>query len=398
MKRFKGDPKYTKIAIYVVVTVAALLIINKLIGSSENLWESTREFFRFIFKALKPLITGMILAYILLPGVEGAEKGLSKIFRKDKFQKLCKGLSLFFVYLLLIALIFAGVYLVIPSVGQNIAELFKNAPDYFETVEKWYLEEVSTNEIFNNEFIQKAIQDGLITINENINEYLAKAIAGIATFTFSVITGIISALLSLIISFYLISGRAKLAHEIVSTSNAYIGEKRTTSIRSFLKAVDWVFGKYISAKIIEIIIVFVMCQIAFLLLGVPYSTLMALIVAITNIVPFIGPIIGLIPPVLVTLLESPIQSLWVLGVVLVIQAIDAYLIQPYFIGDKMGLSPFWVLVSVIIGGGLFGVWGILLSVPVAAVLRILIKQYARRRNRKAKVEKEAEEKKQKHQE
>lgn len=398
MKRFKGDPKYTKIAIYVVVTVAALLIINKLIGASENLWESTREFFRFIFKALKPLISGMILAYILLPGVEGAEKGLSKIFRKDKFHKLCKGLSLFFVYLLLIALIFAGVYLVIPSVGQNIAELFKNAPDYFATVEKWYLEEVSTNEIFNNEFIQKAIQDGLTTINENINEYLAKAIAGIATFTFSVITGIISALLSLIISFYLISGRAKLAHEIVSTSNAYIGEKRTTSIRSFLKAVDWVFGKYISAKIIEIIIVFVMCQIAFLLLGVPYSTLMALIVAITNIVPFIGPIIGLVPPVLVTLLESPVQSLWVLGVVLIIQAIDAYLIQPYFIGDKMGLSPFWVLVSVIIGGGLFGIWGILLSVPVAAVLRILIKQYARRRNRKAKVEKEAEEKKQKHQE
>lgn len=398
MKRFKGDPKYTKIAIYVVVTVAALLIINKLIGASENLWESTREFFRFIFKALKPLISGMILAYILLPGVEGAEKGLSKIFRKDKFHKLCKGLSLFFVYLLLIALIFAGVYLVIPSVGQNIAELFKNAPDYFTTVEKWYLEEVSTNEIFNNEFIQKAIQDGLATINENINEYLAKAIAGIATFTFSVITGIISALLSLIISFYLISGRTKLAHEIVSTSNAYIGEKRTASIRSFLKAVDWVFGKYISAKIIEIIIVFVMCQIAFLLLGVPYSTLMALIVAITNIVPFIGPIIGLIPPVLVTLLESPVQSLWVLGVVLIIQAIDAYLIQPYFIGDKMGLSPFWVLVSVIIGGGLFGIWGILLSVPVAAVLRILIKQYARRRNRKAKVEKEAEEKKQKHQE
>jgi predicted PurR-regulated permease PerM len=398
MKRFKGDPKYTKIAVYVVFTITILLIVNKLIGASENLWDSVREFFRFIFKAIKPIVWGMILAYILLPGVEGLEKGLSKIFRKDKLKKLCKGLSLFLIYLLLFALIIAGVYLIIPSVGENIVELVKNAPDYSKTVEEWYLKEVATSEILNNDFIQNAIQDGLDTIDENINDYLAKGIAGIATFTFSVITGIITALLSIIISFYLISGRKKLAHEIVSTSNAYIGEKRTTSIRSFLKAVDWVFGKYISAKIIEIIIVFVMCQIAFLLLGVPYSTLMALIVAITNIVPFIGPIIGLVPPVIVTLLESPIQSLWVLGAVLVIQAIDAYLIQPYFIGDKMGLSPFWVLVSVIIGGGLFGVWGILLSVPVAAVIRILIKQYARRRNRKAKVEKQVSEEKQKHKE
>ncbi len=382
MKRFKSDPKYTRIAVYVIISATILMIISKLIGSSENLWTSLVAFFNFLYKAIKPLLAGMILAYILLPAISGIEKGFSRIFKKDKFIKLCRALSLIFVYLIVIGLIFAGIYFIIPSVVENIGELFINVPDYYETVSEWYLQEVAPSKIINNEYTQTAIENGMESFNEKINEYLVIGISGIASFTFSVVSGLITAILALVISFYVASGRKKLAHELTATANAYLGEKRTGSIKGFLKSVDWVFGKYISAKIFEILIVFCLCQLAFLLIGVPYSTLMALIVAITNIVPFIGPIIGMIPPVVLTLLEDPIQSLWVLGAVLVIQSIDAYLIQPFFIGDKMGLSPLWVLISVIIGGGLFGLWGVLLSVPVAAVIKILIKQYVKRRNRK----------------
>ena len=336
----------------------------------------------------------MIVAYILMPASNIFERGLKKIFKKPKFSKLVRVLSLVFVYLLVILAIVACVYFVIPSIVQNIGEFIKNVPDYFETVNDWYFEEVAPSEIINNDYTQQAIQTGIEKFNEGLNEYLIKAVSGIASFTFSVVSGIVTALLALVISFYVVSGRRKIAGELSIMSSAYLGENRTEKIKDFLKSVDWVFGRYISAKLVQIILIFSLCQIAFLIIGAPYSTFLSIIIALTNVVPFIGPIIGAVPAVLITLLENPILALWVLGAILVIQTIDAYIFQPLFIGDKMGLSPFWVLVSVLVGGGLFGITGILLSVPVAAVIKLLIKKYvlSRKRRDEDKAEEEGSEK------
>lgn len=391
MKWPKGDPKYTKIAIYVIISGALLMIISKLIGTSENLWASISAFFAFLYKAIKPLVMGMIVAYILLPASNVFEKGLKKIFKKPKFSKLVRALSLILVYLLVIGVVVASISFIIPSIAENIAEFINNVPEYYETVNDWYFEQIAPSELINNEYTQQAIQRGIETFNSGINEYLGKAVTGIASFTFSVVSGIITALLALVISFYVVSGRRKIAGELTITSNAYLGKKRTEKIKEFLKSVDWVFGKYISAKLVQIILIFVLCQIAFLVIGAPYSTFLALIIALTNVVPFIGPIIGAVPAVLITLLENPILSLWVLGAILVIQTIDAYIFQPLFIGDKMGLSPFWVLVSVLVGGGFFGVMGILLSVPVAAVIKVLIVKYIKNRKRQENAKKRNDE-------
>ena len=393
MKWPKGDPKYTKIAAYVIICGTLLMIISKLIGASENLWASISEFFRFLYKAIKPIVGGMVIAYILLPASNLFEKVLKKIFKKPKFSKLVRVLSLILVYLLVIGAVFACVYFIIPSIVDNIAEFINKVPDYYETVSDWYVEKVAPSELINNDYTQQAIQRGIATFNERINEYLIKAVTGIASFTFSVVSGVITALLALVISFYVVSGRRKIAGELTITSTAYLGEERTEKIKDFLKSVDWVFGRYISAKLVQIILIFALCQTAFLIVGAPYSTFLAIIIALTNVVPFIGPIIGAVPAVLITLLESPVLALWVLGAILVIQTIDAYVFQPFFIGDKMGLSPFWVLVSVIVGGALFGVWGILLSVPVAAVIKLLIKKYimsGKRHKKDDNMEKETE--------
>ena len=387
----KGDPKYTKIAVYVVICGALLMIISKLIGASENLWSSISGALSFLYDAIKPIISGMIIAYILLPASNILEKGLKKIFRKPKLKKLVRALSLIIVYALVIGVVVLSVYFIIPSIVENIAEFIKNVPDYYETVNDWYLKEVAPSELINNEYTQQALQRGISTFNERINEYLGIAVTGIATFTFSVVSGVISAILALVISFYVVSGRRKISAELQITSKAYLGETRTDKIKEFLQSVDWVFGKYISAKLVQIILIFLLCQISFLIIGAPYSTFLALIIALTNVVPFIGPIIGAIPAVLITLLESPILALWVLGSILVIQTIDAYIFQPFFIGDKMGLSPFWVIVSVIAGGGLFGVIGILLSVPVAAVIKVLIVKFVIRRKLENNVGKNNEE-------
>jgi predicted PurR-regulated permease PerM len=293
------------------------------------------------------------------------------------------------VYILVIGAVFSCIYFIIPSIVENIAEFINNVPDYYETISEWYLEEVAPSDLINNDYTQQAIERGINSFNEGINDFLVSAVTGIATFTFSVVSGIITALIALVISFYVVSGRRKIAGELTITSTAYLGGERTDKIKDFLKSVDWVFGRYISAKLVQIILIFALCQISFLIIGAPYSTFLALIVALTNIVPFIGPIIGAVVAVLITLLESPILGLWVLIAILIIQTIDAYIFQPFFIGDKMGLSPFWVLVSVIVGGRFFGAVGILLSVPVAAVIKLLIKKYVIK-SRKGKVPKKEE--------
>ena len=389
MKRIKGDPKYTKIAVYVLITGALLMVIYKLIGASENLWSSISEFFKFLYDAIKPIVAGFIIAYILLPASNLFEKGFKKLFKKPKYSKLIRALSLVLVYLLVIGAVFSCIYFIIPSIVENIAEFISNVPDYYETISDWYLEEVAPSDLINNDYTQQAIERGINSFNEGINDFLVSAITGIATFTFSVVSGIVTALIALVISFYVVSGRRKIAGELTITATAYLGEERTDKIKDFLKSVDWVFGRYISAKLVQIILIFVLCQTAFLIIGAPYSTFLALIIALTNVVPFIGPIIGAVVAVLITLLESPILALWVLIAVLIIQTIDAYIFQPFFIGDKMGLSPFWVLVSVIVGGSLFGAIGILLSVPVAAVIKLLVKKYVIR-SRKGKAAKKEE--------
>ena len=160
--------------------------------------------------------------------------------------------------------------------------------------------------------------------------------------------------LALVISFYVVSGRRKIAGELEITSTAYLGQQKTAKAKDFLKSVDWVFGRYISAKLVQIILIFTLCQIAFLIIGAPYSTFLALIVAFTNVVPFIGPIIGAAVAVLITLLESPILALWMLGVILVIQTLGRVCVPAVlhrrqdgafaFLGNSFGVGrrrAFW---------------------------------------------------------
>lgn len=148
---------------------------------------------------------------------------------------------------------------------------------------------------------------------------------------------------------------------------------------NFLKAVDRVFGRYISAKLLLALILFIICFVAFSFLGVRYVVLMAAIVGITTLVPYIGPFIGAVPPIIAALLDSPQKAVYTAIAIIIIHQVDNYVFEPYVFSDRMGLSPFWILLSIILGGGLFGLWGAVLAVPVAGVIKLLITRYIRMR-------------------
>jgi predicted PurR-regulated permease PerM len=170
---------------------------------------------------------------------------------------------------------------------------------------------------------------------------------------------------------------------------ARLGERRASAVMSVLTAVDRVFGRYISAKLLLALIMFAICSVVFSILGVRYTVLMSAIVALSTLVPYIGPFVGAVPPIVLSLIDSPQKGITVAIAIVVIHAVDNYFFEPAIFSDRMGLSPFWILLSVIVGGGLFGFWGVLLAVPAASVIKLLIVRYIRGRQLKKRREKGA---------
>ncbi len=146
-----------------------------------------------------------------------------------------------------------------------------------------------------------------------------------------------------------------------------------------MNEVDEIFSKYIIGKMIDSLIVGIICFMGLWFLKAPYALLMAIIVGVTNMIPYFGPFIGAVPAVIITLFTSPITALWVTLFIIVLQQLDGYIIGPFILGDSVGLSPFWIILAILIGGGLFGILGMLICVPVMAVVRNMFSRYINRR-------------------
>lgn len=207
-----------------------------------------------------------------------------------------------------------------------------------------------------------------------------------------VFSGILTFVLSMVLCVYMLKSGRELLRGIRGVAARQFGETRTRSLSGLIREIDQVFGQYIGGKMMQSFIMFAMILTAFWILGVPYAPLMAAIVAISNLIPYVGPFLGGVVPVFFMLLIDPIKAIIVLAAILVVQQIDNYLIEPRLIGDRMGMHPFWVIGCVIIGGDLLGLFGILLAIPLAGVLRILGKRYFDRRDARRGAE-HAEEKK-----
>jgi predicted PurR-regulated permease PerM len=381
--KFEFDKRYLKVCVYAFCTLAALLLFQRLLSASNDIWQSFQNGLSFILVLLSPFITAIFIAYLLSPAVTGIEMLIGKIFRKPGRPRLRKLAALIIVYLLLLAMIGLALSYVIPEIVRNITELIRNLPSYFLQWKAYYNNTLLNNQVYSsilaNPMVQEVINKQSEAFKSNMLSNLNGILTGIGAFTVRLLSSIASGILGLVLSFYLLNEREAIVYSVRHLLKARLGDKRGSGTMSLLGMVDSVFGKYISAKLLTSVILFILAQIVFSFLGVRYSVLMSAIIALTNLVPYIGPFIGAVPPIVISLLEDPMKALYVAIAILLLQSVDNYFIGPYVIGDKMGLSPFWILLSIILGGGLFGLWGILLAVPAAAVIKLLIDRYIKGR-------------------
>ena len=376
--------KYSIIALMVFITFCCCILFFFFIYR----YHGFAEYWQKLMGILQPVIMGFIVAYLLNPVMVFLEKHIyvflkPRVKGEKKVKKMARVLGTVGSLAFLLLIIFLLLYMMIPELIKSIQNMMVDLPAEFSSFVDWI-------EDFMAEDSQ--IKDWLATLGidlVNIGNYLEKMfenqvlpqIKTYLTYIASITTGVISAVrmffnfvVGLVIAIYLLIGKETFIGQGKKIVYAVLPPKAGNNFLRTMRVSHKLFGGFISGKIVDSAIIGVICYIGLVILDIPYGLLVAVIVGVTNVVPFFGPFIGAVPSVILIALEDPIKGLYFLIFVLVLQQVDGNIIGPKILGDSTGLSSFWVVSAILVGGGLFGFMGMLLGVPTFAVIYWLIRE------------------------
>lgn len=350
--------------------------------------------FTTILDVLAPLLYGLVFAYVLnYPYMFFRERVFRKMGTKRAWlMKVKKPLSLFISYFIVLGILVFLVSILIPELKNSFQMLYDNIPEYAKTVREasdsvvdfiarqfgYNLYEMTTYSEVVNFMTGDSIR---ATLMEFITDTVPTAAFGIGYTVYNWIIGII-------FSIYLLSSKEKLLRQSRKLMIAYLPEK----IHTFLFRVSTVLnskcGKFIIGRLIDSFIMGIMCFIGMSIFRFHYPLLISVMVGVFNMIPFFGPFIGAIPSVFLLLIIDPMEALWFMVFDIILQQFDGNILGPKILGESVGLSGLWIMVSVIVSGGLFGIPGMLLGVPVFAVIYMLVSESVENRLKKKEASKE----------
>ncbi len=347
-----------------------LLILFLLISYRSNIF----DFLSTIFKAASPLFIGAAIAYVINILMSFYEK---HYFPKAKSSKLIKSrrpvclVASFATLVAIIVLVFA---LVIPQVISGIVVIVENMPDFLNKVITFLNEKnIPTQEI--SEYINN------IDWKEKLTQVVQLAASGagdifdvVVGTVSSVFSGAVTIVIAFIFSFYLLATKEKLTGQFVSLTKRFIKPTITAKIEHILQVMNKCFKNYITGQCLEAVILGVLCTVGMLILRLPYATMIGPLIALTALIPIAGAYIGAATGVFMILTESPIKAVIFLVFIILLQQIEGNIIYPKVVGSSIGLPAIWVLAAVTIGGGVMGIPGMMLGVPLAATVYHLLKE------------------------
>lgn len=324
--------------------------------------ENYQYFFKIIEKLwslLVPVFYGFIIAYILNPLVKVIKKKL----------KIKEGMAILSSYLLLIVLIIVISIFLIPNMINSTIDIASNVPLYIKEAQGWIEGILNVNSI--HEIIINT--DIMNNLNELISQFGTMAITlleGTIGYIFVFSSQLVKLFLGLLISIYVLIDKDRIIRESKKITFLIFKEKIATKLIEFVRIYHRMIGEYIGIKAIDSSIIAVMALVLLSLVKSEYAFLLAVIVGITNMIPYFGPLIGEIIGFLFNIFVSPTKGIVVLLVLLALQLFDGWYLDPKLIGDKVGVRPLYIIVAVLIGGGFFGAIGMLLASPTVATLKI----------------------------
>ncbi len=333
------------------------------------------------------IIMGFIFAFLMNPFMCFFERRLAPLFHKickqeDKAKKTNRTISAIIALIILFGIITLTLFAIIPELYRTIEFLLTNLGNQIDGVLDW------ANEITSGKFekqilgakgsdMDKAIDAGIDWLKNYIDISSKESISMIASSIYGVGRFLVNILIGMIVSIYVLCSKELFKGQTKKVIyGVFKTEQANTIIEISRKASDIFYG-FIIGKIIDSLIIGVICYISMTVMHMPYPLLVSIIIGVTNIIPVFGPYIGAVPTVIIIFLTQPMQGIYFLIFVIILQQIDGNIIGPKILGDSTGLSSFWVVVAIVVGGGLFGVPGMLIGVPTMALLYYLAGRFFR---------------------
>ena len=333
-------------------------------------------------KVLQPITFGLVIAYLINPIMKFFEKHLlhflePRVQKEKKCRKIARSIATggaVVVFVLIVILLFA---MMIPQLISSISGMVNSLPKQVDSFIDWFngltnsdneiIQSLETNMMDMVTYLENWVKESFLP---NIQTYITSITSGVI----NMVKVLMNAIIGLIVSVYVLMTKEKFIGQSKKIVYAIFKPVRGNVIIDTFRKSNEIFGGFISGKLLDSAIIGVLCYICLLIMKMPYTLLVSVFVGLTNIIPFFGPFIGAIPSVIIIALADPIKGIYFLIFIFILQQVDGNIIGPKILGDSTGLSAFWVMFSILIGGGLFGFLGMLLGVPVFAMIYYIIRR------------------------
>ena len=322
-----------------------------------------------IIAPIKPIIAGMLLAYLLAPVLDSVEGFLHRHLTGYGKMRHRRMLSMVITYVLVLLVLTIFLILVVPQVIGSIKSVTMQLKTYIEAVEAWSntLVERLPEDLFPDDIAER-ISTLASTMITQLFSFLNASLPLLASSIVSVGSSVINLFVAFIASIYVLAEKERFCAQAKKVTYALFSRTQAENCLEVVRTADRMFGHFITGKIIDSLIIGILCFIGVTVLRMPNTILVSFIVGVTNVIPYFGPFIGAIPSFFLIFIESPIQGLIFLVFVFVLQQLDGNVIGPKILGDTTGLSSFWILFAIMFFGGVFGVTGMIIGVPLLGVI------------------------------
>lgn len=378
-RRFNWDKRYLYWGVTAFCVIAAALLFYFAVGNITIFGNAVSR----LVSILAPFIWGLVICYLLSPLMRSVENRLflplaRKLYRKNKKndgRRFARALTVVFCEIVLILVLVALVYLIIPQMLSSVQTLISNSGVYVDNLSKW------ADGLFENYPVLDDYLGGFLdNFNTNLGNWLetkllprvGSVVTSVTSGVYGVAKSIYNLIIGIIVSIYLLSDKEGFVAAVKRMTYSVFSVETADRLRSGLNFVDRTFMSFLNGKLLDSLIIGIICYIVCSILKMPYTLLVSVIVGVTNIIPFFGPLIGAVPSALIILMVDPTKCLIFIIFVIILQQIDGNIIGPRILGNSTGITGFWVMFSIILGGGLFGFWGLLLGVPVFVVIYSLV--------------------------
>ena len=327
---------------------------------------------------LMPFIYGAVIAYLLKPVCNSIENFLHR-FIPGKMNGLINALSVALTILFGLLLVYALVMMIVPQLITSVTTLYYTAQANIAKFVNW----ANHVEFFeSNEKLMELLNSAYAAVNTSLDTWfktkmlpsMQNIVSGAAIGVLSVVTVAKNLVIGIIVAVYMLASRKRFVQQGKLVLHSIVRPRWAQLITEEVKYADKMFGGFINGKIMDSAIIGVLCYIGCLIFKFPSALLVSVIIGVTNVIPFFGPFIGAVPATLLILIQNPIKALWFVLFVLVLQQLDGNIIGPKILGNTTGLSSFWVLFAILLFGGLWGFVGMIVGVPLFAVIYDVIKK------------------------